>query len=149
MPTLIRPATAADLSFLVDCNAAMAHETEGKTLDRAKLAAGTQAVLADARHGFYLIAEHDGNVAGCLLVTFEWSDWRAGDWWWLQSVYVLPPHRRHGIFRALHTEVDARAHAAKAVGLRLYVERDNSRAAATYRSLGMRAEPYEMLGREF
>ncbi|MBU6415649.1 MAG: GNAT family N-acetyltransferase [Xanthomonadaceae bacterium] len=149
MPIVIRTAEVADVAFLVECNAAMALETEHKTLDRDVLTRGTQAVFDDPRRGFYLIAELDGDPAGCLLITFEWSDWRNGDWWWFQSVYVTKTARRAGVFRALYADVEHRARAAGAVGLRLYVERDNERAQQTYVSLGMEEEAYKMLRRGF
>ena len=149
MALFIRPAEPKDVPFLVECNAAMASETEHKTLDREVLARGTRAVFDDPRRGFYLVAELDGDPAGCLLITYEWSDWRNGDWWWFQSVYVTPAARRAGIFRALYAEVERRARAAGAVGLRLYVERDNKRALRTYASLGMEEEAYRMLRRGF
>ena len=149
MPIVIRAAEVADIAFLVECNAAMALETEHKTLDRDVLTRGTRAVFEDSRRGFYLIAELDGDPAGCLLINFEWSDWRNGDWWWFQSVYVTRAARRTGVFRALYAEVERRARAAGAVGLRLYVERDNERAQQTYASLGMEEEPYKMLRRGF
>jgi len=149
MSTAIRIAQPSDVSFLVACNAAMARETEHKTLDHDVLTRGTQAVFDDPLRGFYLVAEHDGQPAGCLLITYEWSDWRNGNWWWFQSVYVTPAARRHGVFRALYAEVERRARAAGAVGLRLYVERDNERAQRTYASLGMEEEPYKMLRRAF
>ncbi|MGH8190488.1 MAG: GNAT family N-acetyltransferase [Rhodanobacteraceae bacterium] len=149
MPITTRSAERADIPFLVACNAAMARETEHKTLDRDVLRRGTQAIFDDPRRGFYLVAEHDGEPAACLLITFEWSDWRNGDWWWFQSVYVTPAHRRQGVFGALYAEVELRARVAGAVGLRLYVERDNARAQQTYLSLGMEEEPYKMLARGF
>jgi GNAT superfamily N-acetyltransferase len=149
MPIVIRAAQIADVAFLVECNAAMALETEHKTLDRDVLTRGTRAVLDDPRRGFYLVAELDGDPAGCLLITHEWSDWRNGDWWWFQSVYVTKAARRAGVFRALYAEVERRARVAGAVGLRLYVERDNERAQQTYASLGMEEEPYKMLRRGF
>lgn len=149
MPITIRQTTPSDIPFLVDCNAAMALETEHKTLDREVLTRGTKAIFDDPRRGFYLVAEHDGEPAGCLLITYEWSDWRNGNWWWFQSVYVTPNARRHGVFRALYADVEQRARAAGAVGLRLYVERDNTRAQSTYASLGMEEEPYKMLRRGF
>jgi GNAT superfamily N-acetyltransferase len=149
MPIVIRAAEVADIPFLVECNAAMALETEHKTLDHDVLMRGTQAVFDDSRRGFYLVAEYDGQPAGCLLVTYEWSDWRNGDWWWFQSVYVTNAARRAGVFRALYAEVERRARAAGAVGLRLYVERDNERAQRTYASLGMEEEAYKMLRRGF
>jgi GNAT superfamily N-acetyltransferase len=149
MPIVIRAAEVADIPFLVECNAAMALETEHKTLDHDVLMRGTQAVFDDSRRGFYLVAEYDGQPAGCQLVTYEWSDWRNGDWWWFQSVYVTNAARRAGVFRALYAEVERRARAAGAVGLRLYVERDNERAQRTYASLGMEEEAYKMLRRGF
>ncbi|HXE65742.1 MAG TPA: GNAT family N-acetyltransferase [Rhodanobacteraceae bacterium] len=149
MAILIREATPEDVPFLVECNAAMALETEHKTLDSDVLTRGTRAVFDDPRRGFYLVAECDGEGAGCLLITYEWSDWRNGDWWWFQSVYVTKAARRGGVFRALYADVESRARAAGAVGLRLYVERDNDRAQRTYASLGMEEEAYRMLRRAF
>ncbi|HEX6612476.1 MAG TPA: GNAT family N-acetyltransferase [Rhodanobacteraceae bacterium] len=149
-PIHLRDATRADIAFLVECNAAMALETEHKALDREVLSRGVAAVFDDPRRGFYLVAERGGAPAGCLLITYEWSDWRNGDWWWFQSVYVVPAARRSGVFRALHAEVERRAHATKGViGLRLYVERDNLRAQRTYASLGMEEEAYRMYARSF
>ncbi|MES2404079.1 MAG: GNAT family N-acetyltransferase [Pseudomonadota bacterium] len=149
MAIIVRAANPEDVPFLVECNAAMALETEHKTLDRDVLTRGTHAVFDDPRRGFYLIAELDGQPAGCLLITYEWSDWRNGDWWWFQSVYVTKPARRAGVFRALYADVERRARAGGAVGLRLYVERNNERAQQTYASLGMEEEAYKMLRRGF
>lgn len=146
----IRPARRDDLDFLVDANAAMAQETEDKPLDRDLLTRGVAAVFDDPARGFYLVAERAGERAGCLLITREWSDWRCGDWWWIQSVYVLPAVRRHGVFRALYDHVDAQARATPGVvGLRLYVEWENARAQATYRALGMEQEHYQLFRRGY
>ena len=144
----VREATSTDIDVLVQFNAAMAIETEAKTLDPQVLRAGVAAVLTEPRRGFYLIAEQAGAIAGCLMITYEWSDWRNGDWWWLQSVYVRPEHRRSGVFRALYAQVEARAAAREdVVGVRLYVERDNHRAQQTYEALGMREEAYRMFAK--
>lgn len=145
MPSLlIRAATTADLPELLAWNAAMAWETEQKRLDPAVLERGIRGVFERAQRGFYLVAEHDGVAVGSLLVTYEWSDWRCGDFWWIQSVYVTPAARRSGVFRALYAEVERRAGAAGAVGLRLYVETENQRAQATYADLGMQRCHYWM-----
>jgi ribosomal protein S18 acetylase RimI-like enzyme len=144
----VRAAQADDCEVLAAFNAAMAIETEAKTLDPATLRAGVARVLAEPTRGFYLVAESNGVVAGCLMVTFEWSDWRNGDWWWLQSVYVMPEYRRHGVFRALYAEVERRAaERVDVVGIRLYVERDNVRAQHTYAALGMREDHYRMFSK--
>jgi GNAT superfamily N-acetyltransferase len=147
---VIRSAHRGDAADIARFNAAMAVETEGRTLAPTTLRAGVDAVLADPAHGFYLVAEAGGTVAACLMITFEWSDWRNGQWWWLQSVYVDAPYRRQGVFSALHAEVERRARAsAGVIGLRLYVERDNAAAQRTYAVLGMHDAGYRIFEREF
>jgi GNAT superfamily N-acetyltransferase len=146
LPIAIRAATRADIATLTDYNAALAWETERKRLDRATLERGIAALFDDPRRGRYWIAERGGRVQGALLITYEWSDWRCGDWWWIQSVYVAAEARRHGVFRALYAAVEARARAtAGVVGLRLYVERDNRVAQQTYAALGMQDAHYAVL----
>ena len=149
-PCTIRDATRAVIGFLVEANAGLALETEGKRLDREVLARGVAGVFADPARGFYLVAERDGAAVGGLLVTREWSDWRDGDWWWIQSVYVVPSARRTGVFRHLHAEVERRARATPGVvGLRLYVEDGNANAQATYAALGLRDAHYRLLEAAF
>ena len=145
----VRAATRADQAHIAAWNAAMAWETEAKRLDPETLERGVQAIFDEPRRGFYLVAEHDGSPVGCLMVTYEWSDWRCGDFWWIQSVYVVESARRLGVFRALYEDVASRAKAARAVGLRLYVETENERAQATYAGLGMERCHYFMYEAEF
>ena len=146
----IRAAEARDLETLVAYNRALAFETEERQLDREVLKPGVEAVLCDRSKGFYLVAEQAGRVVGQLMVTAEWSDWRNADWWWFQSVYVAPDARRSGVFRALYAEVLARAKRAGVRGLRLYVEKENAAAQATYAALGMKEARYKLfeLGEE-
>ena len=141
----VRAAQRGDIDAIVDFNAAMALETESKTLPRQMLHAGVTAVFDKPGRGFYRVAEIDGETVGCLMVTFEWSDWRNGDWWWLQSVYVKPEFRRYGVFRAMYAHVERDAQSTpEVVGIRLYVEKENHRAQSTYGSLGMVEEDYFM-----
>lgn len=149
MTVTVRDARRDDLPNLVQWNAAMAWETEHKRLDPAVLTRGMTAVLDEPRRGFYLVAEHDGVPAGCLMVTYEWSDWRCGDFWWIQSVYVIEAARRSGVFRAMYAAVAQRASEAGAVGLRLYVETENARAQQTYADLGMSRCHYFMYEQPF
>ncbi len=147
MSLTIRRATTADERVLVEFNAALAWETEHKRLKLEVLTAGVRAVFADPAKGFYTIAlnEH-GEVVGQMMVTFEWSDWRNGWFWWVQSVYVREDARRNGVFRALYREMQRQAAADSGViGLRLYVEEDNERARATYAALGMTLTTYGMM----
>ena len=141
----VRAATPADVEFLVDGNARMALETEDLTLDRRRLQAGVEAVFADAGRGFYLIAEVDGERGGQMMITYEWSDWRNGVFWWIQSVYTVPAMRGGGVFKALYAAVEEMARERGGVcGLRLYVEAHNEAAQATYRRCGMSETVYRM-----
>ena len=147
MTIAIRPAEVADLPALLHGNTALAWETERKTLDASTLRRGIENVLNDGHKGFYTVAEIEGRIVGHMLVTFEYSDWRNGFFWWIQSVYVWPEHRRAGVFRAIFEHVKSLALAAPGViGLRLYVERDNDRAQKTYAALGLEEEPYFLFG---
>ena len=141
----VRAAVLTDVEFLVDGNARMAMETESLELDRARLRAGVEAVFADAGRGFYLIAEVEGERAGQMMITYEWSDWRNGVFWWIQSVYTVPELRGRGAFKALYASVEAMARERGGVcGLRLYVEAHNETAQATYRRCGMSETVYRM-----
>lgn len=124
----------------------MAEETEGRPLALEVVTAGVAAALSDPSKGFYLIAELDHTPIASLFVTSEWSDWRNGWFWWIQSVYVEPNSRGIGVYRAMHTAVIARATEApdRIVGIRLYVEQDNLHARRTYESRGMHATAYRL-----
>ena len=145
MPYTTRPAVPDDRDTIARFNAAMALETESKRLDPQTLSAGVQAVFEDASRGRYFVAEHaDVGVVGCAMVTFECSDWRNGQLWWLQSVYVHPDHRRRGVFAKIYRAIQQQGDAAGAIGYRLYVEHDNTPAKATYQKLGMAPGGYEV-----
>jgi GNAT superfamily N-acetyltransferase len=143
VPT-IRPARPDDADFIVAANISLARETESVHLQETVLRAGVQALLESRVPGMYWIAELDGLVVGQLLITYEWSDWRNRMVWWIQSVYVSPAARRHGIFRALYAHVRAEAERAGAGGLRLYVDTTNTRAQQVYASLGMNGDHYRV-----
>jgi GNAT superfamily N-acetyltransferase len=143
----IRVATIHDAEVLALYNSAMAYETEDKTLNPDILRRGVEAVFRDDAKGFYLVVCHDGSIVGQCLLTKEWSDWRAGWYWWFQSVYVAPVARRQGVFKRLYRHVQQLALAeGDVIGLRLYVERENTKAQATYASLGMVDEHYAVMG---
>jgi GNAT superfamily N-acetyltransferase len=138
MGIVIRQAGPADAAVVAEFNRLLALESEGKELDRSLLEPGVRAALVDPAKGRYYVAERDGQVIGQLGVTYEWSDWRNGWFWWVQSVYVVVPARRQGVFRALFRHVeDAARTESGVVGIRLYVERDNRAAHDTYQGLGL------------
>jgi ribosomal protein S18 acetylase RimI-like enzyme len=141
----IRRARPGDADTIAAFNAAMAFATEGKRLLPAVLGAGVRRLIAEPALGFYLVAEAAGAVVACLMVTTEWSDWRNGRFWWIQSVFVQPEWRRRGVFRAMYAEVHAAAAREPDVcGLRLYVEHENAAAQATYAAVGMQRTDYHV-----
>lgn len=148
-PWQLRRGELRDVTTLAEFNRAMALETEDLHLELQVLSAGVEGLIRHPEYGFYLLAEADAQVLGSLMITYEWSDWRNGLMWWLQSVYVRPEHRRRGVFRALYQQVATEARHAGARGLRLYVEQHNQRAIATYQSLGMVDSHYSLLEAEF
>jgi ribosomal protein S18 acetylase RimI-like enzyme len=150
MPIVVRPGNAADRDFIADCNARLARETEDKQLDAAKLKAGVESLLATPTKGRYFIAELDRRPVGQLMCTTEWSDWRNGFFWWIQSVYVMPHARRKGVFSALFRHLERLAREDELVcGLRLYVDRANDAAQRTYRRLGLDITHYALMEVEF
>jgi ribosomal protein S18 acetylase RimI-like enzyme len=139
----IRNATLADQPIIVDFNSRLADETEGKTINQSLLEPGVTTILADCTKGRYWIATIDGEVAGQIMVTYEWSDWRNGMLWWIQSVYIPAEHRRKGVFSALYSHVESLVREDPAAcGIRLYVEKSNLRAQDTYRNLGFTEPGY-------
>jgi ribosomal protein S18 acetylase RimI-like enzyme len=141
----IRAATHDDAATLALFNTSMALETEDMTLDPPTVRAGVDTMLAQPGLGFYLVAVENGATVGSLMITSEWSDWRNGLFWWIQSVYVVPSSRRKGVFSRLFDEVRRMATEQNTVcGLRLYVERDNKPAQQTYRGQGMEETAYRL-----
>ena len=146
----IREARPDSVDVLVRFNAAMAEETEGKSLDIERLTRGVKAIFEAPEKGFYIVAEVEGCVVGSLLITYEWSDWRNATFWWIQSVYVKPDWRRQGIYRAMHDWVHAAARSRPDIcGIRLYVDLDNETAQNTYASLGMVRAHYDLFEIDF
>ncbi len=138
-----RDARPDDRDGLAANNAAMALETEGKVLDHETVARGVAAALADPARLRYWVADCDGVVVGQAAITAEWSDWRDGWIWWIQSVYVHRGHRGAGVFKRLLGRIQDTATAqGDVVALRLYVEQSNTRAQAAYHSLGLQPSGY-------
>ena len=146
-PPRIRPAGPDDLPVIVEYNRRLALETEAKVLEPAILAAGVAIALADPQRLRYWVAEvpGDAQAVGQAAINGEWSDWRNGWIWWLQSVYVAQPFRARGIFRALYHQIRTEAKALPdVIGLRLYVEDSNEPARRTYQALGMKPGGYSV-----
>ncbi|TNF88840.1 MAG: GNAT family N-acetyltransferase [Gammaproteobacteria bacterium] len=142
---IIRQALVQDAAELTEFNISMARETEGIELIPEVIGAGVRAMIDNPQRGFYLVVELDNGIQASLMVTTEWSDWRNGMFWWIQSVYVRPQYRRQGLYRVLYERVRELAEQEPSVcGFRLYVERDNSVAQKTYSALGMNQTEYRI-----
>ena len=141
----VRPATPEDLDALVESTLGNALDSEGLRLDPARARAGVQAILGDpARGRFFVATDRAGQVAGSLYLTFEWSDWHAAWYWWIQSVHVRPRFRRQGAYRALHEAVLEAGRREGVRAVRLYVEQANRGAIDAYAALGMERTHYEV-----
>jgi GNAT superfamily N-acetyltransferase len=142
---MYRAAQPSDRDVIVDFQVAMARETEDVALDRDLCTRGVAAVFADPSLGRYFVAESGGRVVASLMLTFEWSDWRAGTVWWIQSVYVVPDLRGQRVYAGLYEHVKRLAEADDAIrGIRLYVDRRNTPAQQVYTRLGMNGDHYQV-----
>ena len=142
---IYRKATSGDAPAIVEFQVAMARETEDLELDRDVCTAGVAAVFSEPQHGQYFVAETAGQVIASLLITYEWSDWRNGVVWWIQSVYVRPEARGQGVYAGLYEHVKRLVQSESGVrGIRLYVDKRNARAQAVYTRLGMNGEHYQV-----
>ena len=142
---IIRQAKDIDIPILREFIKKMALESEGVILDENILDNGISSVIEENDRGFYLIAEIDHKPAGCLLITFEWSDWRNGFFWWIQSVYVTPEFRRKNVFSSLYNHVKKLSRKQNVCGLRLYVHSSNDPARKTYKKCGMEELDYLLM----
>lgn len=146
----IREGRPEDAAIIAEYNQRIALETESKELDTETVGKGVEQGLLQPDKCLYFVAEIRGSVAGQVMVTYEWSDWRNGDLWWIQSVYVHPDFRRQGIFKRLYQHIETLARENPIVrGLRLYVEEDNAAGQAVYKKLGMSRAGYHVYEMEF
>ena len=142
---LVRLAEDKDVQTLAQFNISLAWETERKRLELPVVTRGLRTLLKNPHHGFYTVAETAGDVVGCVMVTYEWSDWRCGLFWWIQSVYVKPELRRQKVFSTLYDFLKEKASRESNVcGFRLYVEGANHTAQNTYGQVGMGETSYKV-----
>ena len=142
---MIREATAIDIPVIIDFQQKMAWETEKVSLDPAILTRGVKNLFADVNLGKYYVAEENGTVVGCLMTTYEWSDWRNGTVLWIQSVYIIEPYRGKGIYKQLYNHIQEMVKKSSDLrGIRLYVDKTNKSAQHVYEKLGMNGEHYQV-----
>ena len=146
MEKYIRNAKQKDIETIAKYNIKMALETENKYLDKKIITAGVSSIINDSSKGIYWVMEMDKIIIGQLMVTYEWSDWRNGMMWWIQSVYVPKEHRRQGVYSKMYNNLLELAQLdSECCGIRLYVEKENKKAQKTYKKLGMKNAGYEIM----
>ncbi|MDP6456247.1 MAG: GNAT family N-acetyltransferase [Candidatus Marinimicrobia bacterium] len=146
----IRNATEADIAIIVAFNSALAEESENRSLEPKILKSGVTQFLQQPQQGFYTLAEVDGEIVGQVMITTEFTDWRNGVMWWIQSVYVKPKYRRQGIYRALHEYLAELAAKKEEVrGIRVYVHDENKLAQQVYLNLGMEWSGFKIMEKDF
>tara|TARA_B100000945_G_scaffold274282_1_gene237620 strand:+ start:29 stop:481 length:453 start_codon:yes stop_codon:yes gene_type:complete len=139
-----------DVSNLVDFNIKMAKETENKALNKQTVTKGVSQVLNNSKLGYYVIAKHKNNIMGSLMITYEWSDWRNGMFWWIQSVYVKKEYRKQGVYKKMYSYIKDKALKDNScTGIRLYVEQENKIAQSVYKKLGMNETHYKLFEIDF
>ena len=139
----IRKAVLGDLDILVDFQYKMALESENLELDRVVLTEGVKNAIVDPNKASIYVAEEDGVILGSLMITLEWSDWRNGWVWWIQSLYVIPEFREKGVFKQMYSYLQEVVRGREDVkGIRLYVDQSNFRAQKVYQAIGMCGEHY-------
>ncbi|MBC8374923.1 MAG: GNAT family N-acetyltransferase [FCB group bacterium] len=142
---IVRRATRSDILAIVGFNQAMALETEDISLNTLTLQSGVEAIFNYPEHGFYIVCEMEGQVKACLMITYEWSDWRNGLFWWIQSVFVKKENRQQGLYKHMYEFIKTQIEQDEnIVGLRLYVDDDNLKAQNVYTKLGMNKSNYEL-----
>jgi len=146
----VKLARQTDIDTIAEFNVAMARETEDKDLLPNRVRDGVRRLFDEPKHGFYVVAESGDAVVGSLMITYEWSDWRCGVFWWIQSVYVRPEFRKRGVFSTMHEFLKTAASQDETVcGFRLYVEKTNAVARSTYEKLGLEEVYYRVYEEEF
>ncbi|MGF1584492.1 MAG: GNAT family N-acetyltransferase [Bacteroidales bacterium] len=141
----IRKAHAGEYIIIANFQQEMAMETENLSLDPATVRKGVMAVFDDPSKGCYYVAEYEGKVAGSLLTTYEWSDWRNSQIIWIQSVFILPEFRNKGIYKMLYQHIKQLVQDDPGIsGIRLYVDKSNHKAAGIYRHCGMDGDHYQL-----
>ena len=135
---------AEDIADIARFQVAMAMESEGTTLNLERVTRGVTMAMADDAKGRYIVARIDGKAVGSLMLTREWSDWNCQWYWWIQSVYVEPQHRKKGVYKAMYSKVKEMAQAENVSQVRLYVDKTNTSAQHAYQCLGMNETHYLM-----
>jgi len=141
---LITKATAKDAEAIAQNNVDLRLETENISIDFDLVLKGVQALINNRERGFYLVAKEQDAVIGQLMVTYEWSDWRNQDIWWLHRIFVQKSSRHTGVFTRLFEKIRLQARKNNVYALRLYLHELSNEVGVTYKKLGMTSSPFSI-----
>ena len=136
----ITPLQPSDKDAVVDLLGAQMreHRIEQGTENMSRV---VQSVLADERHGFFLVARVGEEVVGVAYVATMQSVEHGGRLGWLEELYVSPAHREQGIGSLLMTAILERAGQLGLVAIELEVDVEHQRAESLYARFGFRRLP--------
>lgn len=142
---VIRPAVVGDSQSLVSFTIAEALDAERRSLIRTDVQRGVAGAFLTPPKARYWVVESHGTLVGSCSIVTEWSNFRGGDYWWIQSLYIAPEHRGTGLVNTLLRHLVQEAKAGGALDLRLYGYNTNARALRAYQRFGFRESPYLIL----
>lgn len=145
---LIKIAKLQDAYKIAQNNIMLAEESENMKIQYEKVLKGVRGIIADKKKGFYLVIEQENEILGQIMVTYEWSDWRGKNIWWLQSIYVQEKWRRKGLMGKMLEEIKKMSREYDVFAIRLYVHEGNKNAIEAYEHIGMEKSPYYIFSLE-
>jgi len=146
MNDVVRRADLGDLGQLVEFTISEAREAEGVSKEPEKAREGIRAALEDESFALYWVVQSEDNeILGNVSVIKEWSNWSAGYFWWIQSMFIKPEYRGRGLLEMLIQTVRESARQSNALEVRLYVHKDNARAIKAYKKTGFVDSDYRIM----
>ena len=142
----VRRAELKDLEYLVEFTSEEAREAEGSVKIPETLEKGIRAALEDSTIAIYwvLVDEKEAPV-GSVSALREWSDWNAGYYWWIQSMYISPAYRGKGCMTPLLDAVKSEVKKQQGLELRLYVHEENKVAIRAYEKARFTHSSYRIM----
>jgi len=142
----VRRASVADIPHLIHFTLEEAKEAERIELSPKSLELGiSRAIEDDSKAMYWVLVDDEDAPVGSISIFREWSDWQAGYYWWIQSIYLTHGQRGKGRISLLLDEVKSEMSRQKGLELRLYVHRDNKVAIRAYEKAGFEDLDYRIM----
>ncbi|EJE4187015.1 TPA: GNAT family N-acetyltransferase [Vibrio parahaemolyticus] len=123
-----------------------AREAEGSIKIPETLEKGILVALRDPSIATYWVLVDENNTpVGSVSAVREWSDWNAGYYLWIQSMFLSKSQRGKGRMSLLLDAVKHEMKVQKGLELRLYVHKDNCTAVRAYQNAHFSKSDYEIM----